>query len=314
MRYSLLYRFQGALIGSAIAGVLANRFLAQQQTSRQWLTPRLSKFSQLSQADRLSALVLDKLINYGKLQAQDWQTILGQANNNGARSNFILATLPIALYCHENLSLLREQLELAQMTWQDASISLEDTLLFHQAIALILKEQLPTASLERIIERSAALKSPLTEKLQLVQTAIERGKSLEQAMAAIAHREPASKADPTEAIRSAIALSFYCFVCTPENFTLAVTRAVRTGSQIHLTASLTGALAGVYNSIHGLPLDWYLSDRHLFNHLSQQAQLLFASWAGVSTPQTSPILEEEAIAASSSIQPRASLKIISQKP
>ncbi|MGL5877062.1 MAG: hypothetical protein ACRC2V_04650, partial [Xenococcaceae cyanobacterium] len=89
-----------------------------------------------------------------------------------------------------------------------------------------------------------------------------------------------------------------------------VTRARRLGDCLGTTAALTGALAGVYNSISGIPLTWILTcDRDV----ERQATKLFASWAGIASARANSSLEIEAIAATSLIQPRSSLKIISQK-
>ena len=114
------------------------------------------------------------------------------------------------------------------------------------------------------------------------------------------------RGEPLGRAHTCIALAFYCFLSTPENFRLAVSRATRTSYQPHLTTALTGALAGAYNSIIGIPVSWRLTA----NRISQGTQRLSLAkrlievWAGVYDVSVLTQDQPLAVAAPRVIQPR----------
>ncbi len=328
MRYSSIARFKGGLIGCELAETLADMFAisfrscyaieltSKSQRPENWQSHCRSRYLErdrlsLSTTLQLRNIVVAKLIDKGKLNAEDWRTIgdryqqLASAKERLDTGTVASITFPLALYYHENFESIEEQLALAIESWQDtkAYIALEDLILWHEAIALALRERLAPNPLTQLIDRSQAIGSTLTETLEQLQTSLAEANSLEQIFTTLG--QPVEKLS-----RLAIPLALYCFAATPEDFGLAVTRAWRFGDCLGTTAALTGALAGVYNSISGIPLAWLLA---CGQDVERQATQLFASWAGIDRLEANSSLEIEAIAATSLIQPRSSLKIISQK-
>ncbi|MGL5808293.1 MAG: ADP-ribosylglycohydrolase family protein [Xenococcaceae cyanobacterium] len=319
MRYSSIARFKGGLIGCELAEIssdmLAIELTSKSQRQENWQSQIQSRYLEddrifLSTTLQLRNIIVAKLIDKGKLNARDWQTIgdryqqLTSAKERLDTGIVASITFPLALYYHENFESLEEQLTMAIESWQDikAYIALKDLMLWYEAIALALRERLAPNPLPQLIERSQAIGSNLTKILEQLQASLAEANSLEQIIATLGQ--------PVEKSRLAIPLALYCFAATPEDFNLAVTRARRLGDCLGTTAALTGALAGVYNSISGIPLTWILTcDRDV----ERQATKLFASWAGIASDRANSSLDIEAIAATSLIQPRSSLKIISQK-
>jgi ADP-ribosylglycohydrolase len=329
MHYSLIDRFQGGLIGSDLGEALANNLVAYEthKSPEQafWQPDRLVPRTERNQfspsiAAQLRTKIIEKLINNEQLKAEDWrnlgiryqQTATGEERLDTCKA--ALLSLPLYLYYYNSFELLEQQLILAIESWQESEVSLKDLCLWHEAIALALKEKLTPNPLAQLIHRAQSLDSPLGEQLERIQTFLSEGTSLERVVATLKQPKRSGQMSTKERSRTAIALAIYCFASTPEDFGLAVTRAWRTGYRVGTTAALTGAIAGVCNSVNGIPLTWLLSagDRSMVQERKRQAKLLFGSWAGVMQLENASMLEEEAIAAASLIQSRSLLKIISQ--
>lgn len=304
MRYSLLSRFQGGLLGSLIGEKLADRqcrplsFGSQDETHSNW--------SEIQHA------CTDSLIRCGQLDLADWlETIqrsraeLLQLEKTASASEAAIAVLPIALYCHDNRENLQAQVRSAAALWLRESEPLEEIFLWADAIALVLREQL---NRDRVIEQLLTLVegNPTTAlySLQQLRTHFERGSPLEQILASGSSRPTAAP--------SPLALALYCFACTPENFFLCVRRAAQTLPAPPIAAALTGALAGLYNSISGLPPRWR-ANNSLAKSSKQRAQQLFAAWSGAYQPEHC-VSGVRAVAVAGTLQPRSSLKIISHHP
>jgi ADP-ribosylglycohydrolase len=307
MRYPPLARWQGGLSGSLVGELLLYDLTTNRINQKYWQRNLTSNSLTNSTFTYLKNRVIQKLINCGQLKVEDWQEIIYLSKSSLSFGEFMVLTLPIAFYYHENLSLLRKQLEIAFTSWQNSTALLDEVWFWYEAIALGFQERIQPQPLKQILNLSSVLTNPLREKLELLQTAIDRGTGLERVVFSLTHCNR-DKVNEVESTHNAIALALYCFACTPEDFTLAVNRAVQIRDRSPLTAVFTGAISGVYNGISNIP-----GDRYRFSETELQAQLLFASWAGATRVERSQILEQQAIAASSFIQTRSSLKIISQK-
>ena len=159
------------------------------------------------------------------------------------------------------------------------------------------------------IEAHPIDRSLLPEKLSLVSESIANGSSLNLL---------ADKLSVFEApISTAIALAWYCFATTPHDFSLSVRRAAKVTSEATwLTAALTGTLSGAYNGMAEISGYWRTDNRDTQKQLEQQLfQRLFARWLGMYHREeaASLNLDLEAIALPGNIQPRQSLKIVSQR-
>ena len=278
MRYSLLSRFQGGSLGSLIGETRATQ------------NQNLSVWSQIA------IETTEKLIQSGQLTSADWQQ-LNQINRTATSSETALATLPVILFFHESPSLLAKQLQQAAEVWLHPSASPTELSVWGTAIALALRERLqPAQFVSQLLQSLKTVESPLVQQLEEIQGFIDHGIGLSQIC---------------QSRYSPLLKAFYCFGFTPEDFRLSVERAAQS-DEAPLTTALTGALAGVYNSLSGIPLRWRLSDRHpAISHSLQQSQRLFDNWSGAYAPEAIPTTA--AIASVLVMQKRSSLKIISQE-
>ncbi|MDF0551553.1 ADP-ribosylglycohydrolase family protein [Kamptonema sp. UHCC 0994] len=186
-------------------------------------------------------------------------------------SEAAIATLPVAMFFHENKAKLREKLEQVAGVWQTPSQVEQDlavgTLGVGYAIARALKEKLNPSTLISETLTYLGVDTPLGNLLVQVQILLEQNASLEAAQTQL-YKSAVVKHKPEVPQRSLdlkfvspsffvpIAIAFYCFLSTPENLRLAVIRAARMGVEPQLTCSLVGALSGAYNSAVGIPVEW----------------------------------------------------------
>ena len=189
-----------------------------------------------------------------------------------------------------------------------------NVLLWSYLLTTVLSYQTDLLSLklttEAIFDRSQISQSPVAEKLKLVDRAIERGITLEELKAKLSAE--------TGLQSTAIALSWYCFVSTPYNSKLSIQRAARVEPNLAwLTTALTGTLSGAYNGMARISVNWRI-DSEPSPRSSREHDLfikLFKSWLGIYAPDKNAELCDlgvNAIAPARSIQPRPSLRIISQ--
>ncbi len=210
-------------------------------------------------------------------------------DHKSADGSGIVATVPVALFFHEDEAKLRQNLQQVADVWQDDSVLKDGTLAIGYAIALALKERLDPATLipETLIYLD--VETPLVQQLRQVQTLLEEGAGLETTLWTLMPRQSAPRPN------AAIALAFYCFLSTLEDLRLSVVRAARC-PQPQITIALTGALSGAYNSIAGIPVGWRLAlgkqkddnsplatlwGLHSETELLRLAARLLAAWSGV---------------------------------
>ena len=276
MRYSLLSRFQGGSLGSLICETRATQH-------------------QKSVWSQIAIETTEKLIQSGQLTSADWQQLSqNRMSRTATSSETALATLPVILFFHESPSLLVEQLQQAAV-WLHPSASRTELFIWGAAIALALRERLQPAQFVSQLLHLGTVESPLVQQLEEIKGFIAHGIGLSQI---------GSRYSP-------LLKAFYYFGFTPEDFRLSVERAAHS-DEAPLTTALTGALAGVYNSLSGIPIEWRLGDRHpAISHSLQQSQRLFNMWSGAYAPETIP--STAAIASVLVMQKRSSLKILSQE-
>lgn len=316
MRYSLLSRFQGALLGSLVGERLVGGGCQHQALGGSLLTsPKLENtqtHQQLSVWNQLATCGTESLIRCGGLNLEDWWLLLDQASSSvclkcvPSMSESAVAMLPIALFFHEDEIKLRQQLLTCQNLWEHQSETSEGVLAIAYAISLALTEQLNCATLiARIQLYLGTSQTPLLRQLEQVQMLLEKGAGLETTLTQL-RREAQIRGESLGRAYTSIALAFYCFLSTPEDFRLAVSRAARIGYQPQITTALTGALAGAYNSIIGIPVNWRLTANRI-NNGNQRLQLanrLLEAWAGVYDVSALGQGQPLAVAAPRVIQPR----------
>ncbi|HLO50369.1 MAG TPA: ADP-ribosylglycohydrolase family protein [Kamptonema sp.] len=339
MRYSLLSKFQGALLGAALGdflGIQYQRQLLDSDSQNEGFNLNLNKTKlqnlrwggdvpglklphrdfkfdlKLSSSGGLALLWAKSLIQLRGWDLKDWREIWvgfshseltrfnAQLNNEAIgtaeellnRKNVIssatskpkpfmlspseaaVATLPTAMFFHENKAQLREKLEQLAVVWHSPNYVEQDSiagpLAVGYAIARALKEKLNPASLIPETVTYLGVDTPLTALLLQVQILLDQGASLEAAVIQLCKnvvvqqkqhvlegKSEAKFVSPSSFLP--IAIAFYCFLNTPEDLRLAVVRAARTGIEPQLTCSLVGAISGAYNSKVSIPLEWRLA-------------------------------------------------------
>lgn len=283
-----------------------------------------------SEGGRLAVACAQSLIRCKGLDLKDWRDtweVLAKSEiyhspNTEFQSlvnpcDAAVAVLPCVMFFHENKAKLREKIMLATDVFPNENKAQLQTavLATGYAIARSLKQRLdPATALEQTI---AYLKTDnaLTELLLQVQILLEQGADLETATthlckSATGLREKQGEGEKKSEIHSIvnpgnfipIALAFYCFLSTPEDFRLSVVRAARSGIAGQLTCALTGALSGAYNGVAAIPVEWgqvlsAVESRPLVEgrepsvwgtgsdaKIVELARNLFAVWAGVYNP------------------------------
>jgi ADP-ribosylglycohydrolase len=288
----------------------------------------------LSECGRLAVVCAQSLIRRNGLDLKDWHhTWEGFTKSemyDRQSMEFLhsilhpceaaIAALPVAMFFHENTLKLREKLMLATEVWQHQKAPEWQTgiLAVEYAIARSLKEKLDPSTVMIQTITYLEIDNVFTELLLQVQILIEQGADLERATTHLCKSATAWPSLPGDREKNPqansivnpltfipIALAFYCFLSTPEDLRLSVTRAARCGIAGQLTCALTGALSGAYNGAAAIPVEWReeLStageprsategrESSLWGtgsdaKIVELANNLFAVWAGVYSPKT----------------------------
>ncbi|MBD2500441.1 ADP-ribosylglycohydrolase family protein [Anabaena azotica] len=275
MRYSLVSRFRGTLLG----GVLGEN-LAQSGGNKQGESdPNFSK-----------SIIpgVESLITLGKLDVDEWlgryqQEFLTSPVDLGHKINIIFATIPIAIFFHENPVKLRQNLLRVLKIGDDDPVMRDCTMAIGYAIAQSLTEKLRRQTLiPQIISFIGETETLLPQKLLIIDKLLEQHAGLEKLSAQLSKEEKLSYV---------VAVAFYCFLSTLEDFRLSVLRGLSLESVHSQTiAAITGALSGSYNSTVGIPANWQISllstdsavhARSNARQMLELADALGAVWSGV---------------------------------
>jgi ADP-ribosylglycohydrolase len=302
MRYSLFNRFESAWLGGMLGEALAPN-----NQQKDWL--KISNYQPSTWIQQAKAIA-QSLCEIGRLEPQNDSEIEISRDSSEVISNSsqaALTALPIILFYHENFSLLTAQLRQNPRYWHYSPVTLEDVLIWGYILALALREKLDAKHLvDRVLVDVGAKSTPLIGQLEQIKIFLAQGKGLEQVVEKLSTRANFSQI--------ALALAIYCFATTPEDFYLCIRRASSTGKLAPITTALTGILAGAYNGIAGIPLNWYLPSRAnlVYQAAQQQAKHLYQAWSGIYQPDGAEI-SGLVVASPKVIQSRSSLSIISQK-
>ncbi|UBF26651.1 ADP-ribosylglycohydrolase family protein [Kovacikia minuta CCNUW1] len=310
MRYSLLSRFQGALLGAALGDRLGFEF-QKQPSHLNYGKTAIDYAEALIHWGGQNGLGLGQTNHQFSAPEKQSQSPLNQAQLMMA-AEWAIATLPIALFFHDDEIKLQQTLQ-TLVNGQGYGGLQGGVLTSGFAIAQALQERLkPLDLIPRTIAYLQRESTPtdsdsdLITKLQQGQSLLQEGRDLHTALRVLL---------PTNQSRTgnrAISLALFCFLSTPEDMRLTLLRAVRCGSESRMVCALTGALAGAYNSAGGIPVEWSLSLSKPSQILDWQisgpeicylSERLLAAWSGVYDPTISS-LSHSAIAAPGIIRPR----------
>ncbi|WP_445631349.1 ADP-ribosylglycohydrolase family protein [Nostoc sp. DSM 114167] len=247
MRYSPISRFKGTLLGAILGGSLASGGKVQFESSLD--------------LGKMAILGIQSLIALGRLDLDNWIERQQEESphlvvTDDISIKIIIATLPVALFFHENPIKLRQNLLRVLKIWEDDPVIRDGTLAVGYAIALALTEKLdPLTLIPQTISFIGETPTSIPKKLLRVQNLLEQGAGLSTTQAEFAKEEKLS---------NTIAMAFYCFLSTLEDFRLTVLQAThnRNSQQdatllnSQATGAITGALSGAYNGIGGIPVNW----------------------------------------------------------
>ena len=258
MQHLLSTRFHGGLIGGNII----------------YITPQQIAPNQLT-IDTTPAIMagIASLIRCGGFDDQDWLQSTNVAKNP---ERAILAMLPLMLFFHEDRPKLREIIINVSQSWELDWETCTSAVAIGYIISRSISETFsPSAILSQLLDEMTNLHPLLFQQLSTIDRLLEQSSSLYQ----VTQRSISA----THPIITPTVLAIYCFLCTPEDFSLAIRRAHQIEDRSPLICALTGILAGVQNSSTGIPLNGLLATPQREQWLTA-AENLLNLWAGVYHP------------------------------
>ncbi|MFM7438765.1 MAG: ADP-ribosylglycohydrolase family protein, partial [Snowella sp.] len=191
---------------------------------------------------------------------------------------FPVALIPTALFRHDYLTGFQDELGILR---ENQLISPDDALAllgWSQVLSLIVREKFPSknkvefclSSLQAVTQGTVG-----EESLIGIKRAIQEGYSLERVVETLGASE----------LLSAIALSLYFFLDTPEHFDLTLKRAALIKHPLVLP--FTGALAGAYHGFTSIPLLWRLTQPEPI--FSERIHQFWGQWSGVLSENSLPL-------------------------
>jgi ADP-ribosylglycohydrolase len=269
MRYSLSSRFRGTIVGAFLGESLAS---INEEESVNW--------------GKIALLGAESLIGRSQLNLDDWiqrqQTEFPDLDTrDGVSLKAIIATLPVALFYFDNTVKLRQNLNQAIAIWDGDLVVRDGTLAVGYAIAQCLTQKLDTKTLiPQTIDFIGETPTSLPQVLLKVNNLLLQGAGLETVQRSLSREEKLSKA---------VAMAFYCFLSTLEDFRLSILRATDNSNALPATGAITGALSGAYNSLTSIPVSWQMklspanSPTSRLSNRKQMIELadgLVAVWSG----------------------------------
>lgn len=293
MRHHLLNQFQGIAIGATLGWQLGDR--STTESSRPLSSPL-----EIEETPNCIEIAAAHLIEFGQIQPAGFAeivTALPPKMQAIDRSDAWIATLLVAMFCHEDATALSPNLRQAIAVLQLPPDYADGVLAIGYAIARILNANCPPTKLlpQTLSYLQALAANPiLVQQLTTVQTLLAESAGVEgtRRLSSEASRHP----QPAIAqFFASISLAIYCVLDTPDDARLSVLRALRLRSHPQLAAIVAGALAGAYNGATGLPVEWCMAlGRAREAQIQRISTQLWAAWAGIDRvdrlPQNLPLV------------------------
>jgi hypothetical protein len=262
MKHLLLSRFQGALIGGNII------YLDRQQLAPNPLiietTPALMNGIRRSIEGR-------------RWDTQAWAQNIFRDTPQPAQA--IVAMVPVMLFFHDDRVKLREILVDISHAWQLDWETCSSAVAIAYIISRSLTESFDSSTIiPQLLDEMSNLHPLVFQELSTIDRLLADASSLQQMIDRISI--------VPHPIIAATAISIYCFLSIPEDFSMAIRRADRVKDRSGLICALTGILAGTQNSLSGIPLNGYMATQSRFEWLLA-AENLLKSWAGIYHQQSS---------------------------
>jgi hypothetical protein len=322
MHHNTYDRFCGSWWGSIIGQTITHQ--ADDPFAQPWLLAR-RQIAQLLLEQQVTITNFSNFTDFfSSLALPFGEGISTQPDSLKYNSN-LLALLPLIIFSPDEQDLcgkLREKHNLKSANYSSYIYFSQQVLIWSYLLTTILNNQFnpssPTGLIEEILTQRQMPENPVTDKLQLVCQGIQQGNSLAQMVEQVSATKQCGA--------TAIALAWYCFATTPQDFKLSVKRSARIDSNINsninsssggLITALTATLSGAYNGMKLISQGWNTEpEQEQYWHIENQLLTkLFKSWLGVYAVEKNHEhynLEFDAIARPRLIQPRQHLKIISQ--
>jgi hypothetical protein len=279
MHYSLVHRFRGTLVG-ALVGEAAS------DNEKCW--------------SKMAELGVKSLIELGRFDLEDWLHRSSEklTNLNPSRNispKVILTTLPVALFFHDNKNKLHSHLISGLISQHEPEVR-DSALACCYAIAQSLAEKLePQTLIPEIISFLGETTTLVPQNLSKVNELLHQGAGIERVKAELNKEEMHSYT---------VAMAFYCFLSTLEDFRLSVLRARK--NDLHFNGlgalgAITGALSGAYNSSLSIPITWQSAKLGMgqISEMVELSDLLLAVWSGVyNFPNSTDVISQQSAIAS----------------
>ncbi|MCT7948913.1 ADP-ribosylglycohydrolase family protein [Ancylothrix sp. C2] len=304
MRYSLLSRFEGCLLGAAVAERLGAGYEenAIDLQKLAWFgvgSKNLSRSVSTSRGIAIQKAAAEKLIKEGFVQKSFWQSLAEKENIDTV--DVVLGTLPLALYLHEQELKKKLSVQEACLNLPNGEFTQQVVLALGYGISLALQEKLVKKVLigetvERL-QQDLIGDGVLANQLSRIQSSPEDDSGLETLLRVVGRDSVKGQKPSTGEFLGQtvpVAIAFDSFLRYSEDFRLCVIRALRAGKSPRLAALCAGALCGAYVGVAGIPVAWTqaLSALELGVEeieVRQMALELFAAWSGVYQNQGSMI-------------------------
>ncbi|BAZ44809.1 hypothetical protein NIES4102_18260 [Chondrocystis sp. NIES-4102] len=309
MSYCTFDRFEGMWLGSLINSDL----------TASWIINRNKIAEILIKAEKLEVSFISKQIEEIIVDSKDLnsrQIAAKQRHSLGEYQNTLLPLLPLIIFFSDNQDFLGSIIAQCQFKTSNETEIKADILIWGYIVAMIADGQKKSLNpnIHIIVTQllaTAKIKTTLIDKLEIVSRGCHSGITWQELT-----QELLKEANWGQ---SAIALAVYCFASTPQHFRLSIQRAANLNTELaKLTTALTGTLSGAYNGMTTIPWSWRSINYN--DQIYQQTQIigtdLWKSWLGIYSinEQQLPYSQQlHAVALPNRIQPRKTLKIISQK-
>ena len=332
MTHDTFDRFQGIWLGSIIGQALIDdrssnsKVELSMDVTPNWLVTRKQVAQMLLEADKWSFEDLPRKIVFLQekiIDAPDNPRVITsearQLDKLLVYGSHVLSLLPLIIFYGDDLNSFQKiigKCYLKSIGSIKADEIKQEILIWSYLVTSFLNNRSKPDKInfklmrEKVVSHAKSSDSSI-EKLVIALEAVREGTSLHQLI------EKLSKSD--NSWHMAIAISFYCFATTPDDFRLSVKRAAKVNLPMaRWITTLTSTLSGAYNGMKGVPYQWRtIAEENLaYREESQLASKLFKAWLGiysVNNHQESYNRELCAVATPQIIQPRQTLKVISQK-
>ena len=273
-----LERLQGGLIGAYVGESLHNQPLIPSFNYE--ATPRTTLLLQALQSQEDFSLVI--------------------AASRQSESALLFVLLPEILTWPDHGERWQARLNFWQKKGLISELTRQEAIIWGETVGLLLQGKRP---LNQLMGQLLTI-NPNNKLLEQIHSALRQNRPLESILSAWAQE--------ISPLGIAIAASLYTFLQTSEDCAVSVRRANSSPYQRQLTTTLAGIWAGLYNGIEGIPLAWRqnLPKESVKQQLMDKAEEIYRISLGVSPHLV--LSPHAAVAYGGSLQPRPSLKLVSQ--